>query len=100
MHFLKAQKRTACGSNVAGPSILTFVATTLFVPYELYEVANKVTVIRIGALTINVAILLFLLLAKRLFGLRGGAEADRTAREADSGWPAFEQLTPGQLSDS
>jgi uncharacterized membrane protein (DUF2068 family) len=79
---------------------LTFVATTLFVPYELYELANKVTVIRIAALTINVAILLFLLLAKRLFGLRGGAEADRTAREADSGWPAFEQLTPGRLSDS
>ncbi len=78
---------------------LTFVATTLFVPYELYEVADKVTVIRIAALIVNVAILLYLLVAKRLFGLRGGAEADRATRDADSGWPAFDQLTPGQLDE-
>jgi uncharacterized membrane protein (DUF2068 family) len=77
---------------------LTFVATALFVPYELYELAAKITVIRVGAFVINVAILLYLLLAKRLFGLRGGADADRTAREADSGWTAFEQLTPGRFT--
>jgi uncharacterized membrane protein (DUF2068 family) len=78
---------------------LTFVATTLFVPYELYELAGKLTVIRVGAFAVNLAILLYLLLAKRLFGLRGGAERDRAVREADSGWPAFEQLTPGEFSD-
>jgi uncharacterized membrane protein (DUF2068 family) len=78
---------------------LTFLATTLFVPYELYELAAKITVIRVGAFAINVAILLYLLLAKRLFGLRGGAEADRAARERDSGWAAFEQLTPGSFSE-
>jgi uncharacterized membrane protein (DUF2068 family) len=78
---------------------LTFVATTLFVPYELYELAGKITVIRVGAFAVNLAILLYLLLAKRLFGLRGGAEKDRAVREADSGWPAFEELTPGEFSD-
>ena len=68
-------------------------------PYELYELAAKITVIRVGAFVVNLAILLYLLLAKRLFGLRGGAEADRAAREADSGWAAFEQLTPGEFTE-
>ena len=78
---------------------LTFVATTLFVPYEVYELAGKITVIRVGAFAINLAILLYLLLAKRLFGLRGGSARDKAVREADSGWAAFEQLTPGEFSD-
>jgi uncharacterized membrane protein (DUF2068 family) len=77
---------------------LTFVATTLFVPYEIYELIDKVTVFRVGAFVVNLAILLYLLLAKRLFGLRGGAAADHAARERDSGWEAFERLTPGEFS--
>jgi hypothetical protein len=56
-------------------------------------------VIRLGAFVINVAILLYLLLAKRLFGLRGGEQANLAAREADSGWRSFEELTPGEFSD-
>jgi uncharacterized membrane protein (DUF2068 family) len=78
---------------------LTFIATTLFVPYEIYELAGKITVIRVGAFAVNLAILFYLLLAKRLFGLRGGAEKDKAVREADSGWAAFEQLTPGEFTD-
>jgi uncharacterized membrane protein (DUF2068 family) len=78
---------------------LTFLATTLFVPYEVYELADKITTIRVGAFVINLAILLYLLLAKRLFGLRGGVAADNAAREADSGWEAFERLTPGGFID-
>jgi uncharacterized membrane protein (DUF2068 family) len=76
---------------------LTFVATTLFVPYEIYELADKLTVFRVGAFAVNMAILLYLLLAKRLFGLRGGAAADHAARARDSGWEAFERLTPGEF---
>jgi uncharacterized membrane protein (DUF2068 family) len=79
---------------------LTFIATTLFVPYELYDLQRAVTVFHIATLVVNVAILLYLLLAKRLFGLRGGEPADRAARERDSGWHAFELLTPGQFSDA
>jgi uncharacterized membrane protein (DUF2068 family) len=78
---------------------LTFVATTLFVPYELYELADKITPIRVGAFVVNLAILFYLLVAKRLFGLRGGAAADEAARDADSGWAAFEQLTPGEFAE-
>jgi uncharacterized membrane protein (DUF2068 family) len=78
---------------------LTFVSTTLFVPYEIYELVGQVTVIRVAAFAVNLAILFYLLLAKRLFGLRGGSERDRVVREADSGWTAFEQLTPGEFTN-
>ena len=69
-------------------------------PYEVYELVDKVTVFRVGAFVVNLAILLYLLLAKRLFGLRGGAAADHAARERDSGWEAFEKLTPGEFAAS
>ena len=51
------------------------VATSLFLPLEVYELTEKVTVLRIGALLINVAAVVYLLLSKRLFGLRGGGKA-------------------------
>ncbi len=51
------------------------VATSLFLPLEVYELTEKVTVLRIGALVINVAAVIYLLLSKRLFGLRGGGKA-------------------------
>ena len=73
---------------------LTFLATTLFLPLEVYELTERVTVVRVAALVINVVIVSYLLLAKRLFGVRGGEEGDRRARERDSGWPAIEASTP------
>jgi uncharacterized membrane protein (DUF2068 family) len=73
---------------------LTAVATALFLPFEIYELTGKITVTRVGALVVNLAILVYLVLAKRLFGLRGGAAADEAARHKDSGWDAFFQLSP------
>jgi uncharacterized membrane protein (DUF2068 family) len=73
---------------------LTFIATTLFLPLEVYELAHRVTWFRIFALAVNLLILVYLLFAKRLFGIRGGAAADRRARERDSGWAALEAVTP------
>ena len=51
------------------------VGTTLFIPFEVYELVEKVTVLRVVALSVNVAAVLYLLLSKRLFGLRGGHRA-------------------------
>jgi uncharacterized membrane protein (DUF2068 family) len=51
------------------------VGTTLFIPFEAYEIAEKVTVLRTLALAVNIAAVLYLLLSKRLFGLRGGHRA-------------------------
>ncbi len=36
----------------------------------------------------------YLLYAKRLFGFRGGAAADRAERERDTGWQALERSAP------
>ena len=43
---------------------------------------------------INVAIVVYLLLAKRLFGLRGGHRAEVERRREFSGWPAIDRTTP------
>ncbi len=51
------------------------VATSLFIPLEVYELTEKVTVLRVGALVLNVGAVVYLLLAKRLFGIRGGHAA-------------------------
>jgi uncharacterized membrane protein (DUF2068 family) len=51
------------------------VGTTLFIPLEVYEIVEDVTWLKIVLLVINVAAVLYLLIAKRLFGLRGGKEA-------------------------
>jgi uncharacterized membrane protein (DUF2068 family) len=76
---------------------LTLIATMLFLPFEIYELSESISTLKVLALVVNLAILLYLLLAKRLFGLRGGAEAEHAARERDSGWDAFHRLTPGEF---
>ena len=54
---------------------LTVVATAGFLPFEIHELLDRVSVLRITALVVNVAILVYLIWAKRLFGVRGGAHA-------------------------
>jgi len=73
---------------------LTFIATAVFVPYEIYELAKSVTWLKLLTLAINLLIVIYLLFAKRLFGLRGGGKAERAEREQDNGWPAIERATP------
>jgi len=51
------------------------VATAIFLPYEVYELTEKLSVVRAGAFVINVSAVVYLLLTKRLFGLRGGRQA-------------------------
>ncbi len=73
---------------------LTFVATIVFVPYEIDELIKSVTALKVVALIINLAVAAYLLYAKRLFGLRGGGRAERAERQADTGWNAIERATP------
>jgi uncharacterized membrane protein (DUF2068 family) len=78
---------------------LTFLATVVFVPYEIYELTKGATALKIITLVINVAIVVYLLVAKRLFGLRGGGRAERAERAADVGWDAIERATPTPAGD-
>jgi uncharacterized membrane protein (DUF2068 family) len=73
---------------------LTFVATVVFVPYEVYELTKSVSALKILTLVINLAIVVYLLISKRLFGLRGGGRAEQAERDADLGWDAIEHATP------
>jgi len=50
---------------------LTALSTAGFLPIELHEVINRVTVVRVGTMAANLAILGYLVLAKHLFGLGG-----------------------------
>ncbi|MCW2951910.1 MAG: hypothetical protein JWQ48_1080 [Conexibacter sp.] len=70
---------------------LTFLATTLLLPLEIYELAHRVTPLKIVAFVLNVAVVVYLLYAKRLFGLGGGGAAEEAARERDTGWEALER---------
>ena len=59
------------------------VATSLFIPLEVYELTEKITWLRVVALIVNVAAVVYLLVSKRLFGIRGGHAAyERAQREA------------------
>ncbi len=73
---------------------LTLVATTILVPFEIYELVLGVSAFKVITLVINLAIVVYLLLAKRLFGLRGGHRVDVERRRQSSGWPAIDRLTP------
>jgi uncharacterized membrane protein (DUF2068 family) len=59
---------------------LTAVATAGFLPFEVDELIKRVTVLRVGALVVNVAILVWLVWRKRLFGVRGGPRAKADER--------------------
>ena len=63
---------------------LTAVATAGFLPFEIHELLGRTTVFRVGALVVNVGILVYLVYAKRLFGVRGGM----AALEEQIDWPA------------
>jgi uncharacterized membrane protein (DUF2068 family) len=92
---LEATEMVGLWLNKRWAEYLTFVATTALVPFEIYELTNGISVFKILALVINVAVVLYLLLAKRLFGLRGGHRAEHERRVLGSGWEALERATPG-----
>ncbi len=46
---------------------LTVIATSVLIPFEAYEVVHKVTLFRVGALLLNLAVVGYLAYRKRLF---------------------------------
>lgn len=74
---------------------LTFVATTVLLVPEVWELTHGPTPTKVVALVINLAVVAYLLVAKRLFGLRGGGRAEAAERAHDTGWAAVERAGPG-----
>jgi uncharacterized membrane protein (DUF2068 family) len=60
------------------------VATSAFLPLEIYELTERITWLRITTLIINLIAIVYLLLSKRLFGLRGGKAAFEAERHSVS----------------
>ncbi|BBY49881.1 hypothetical protein MARA_33490 [Mycolicibacterium arabiense] len=59
------------------------VATSVFLPLEVYDLANGVTITRVLTFAVNVAAVVYLLVSKRLFGLRGGRAAYEAERRGE-----------------
>ncbi len=59
------------------------VATAAFIPLEVYEATEKLTWLRIGAFIINVGAVVYLIVTKRLFGVRGGVKAYEAERHEE-----------------
>jgi uncharacterized membrane protein (DUF2068 family) len=55
---------------------LTVVATAGLIPFEVHELAKEVTAVRVGALLLNIGVIVFLVRAKRLFGMSGGKKQE------------------------
>jgi uncharacterized membrane protein (DUF2068 family) len=51
------------------------LATSLGLPLEIYDLAKKITVTALVLFAINLALVLYLVITKRLFGVRGGKRA-------------------------
>jgi uncharacterized membrane protein (DUF2068 family) len=60
------------------------VATSVGIPYEIYDLTAKVTVLRVGAFVINVTLVVYLVITKRLFGVRGGKKAYEARLRSES----------------
>jgi uncharacterized membrane protein (DUF2068 family) len=61
-----------------------FVATGMFLPLEIYELAHHVSPLKLGTFALNLLLVLYLVWTKRLFGVRGGKQAYEAQRHAAS----------------
>jgi uncharacterized membrane protein (DUF2068 family) len=60
------------------------VATSLGIPYEIYDLVSKVTATRLVLFAINLALVFYLVISKRLFGARGGKHAYEARLRSES----------------
>jgi len=60
------------------------VGTSVFLPLEIYELTKEVTWLKVVAFVINLALVVYLVWRKRLFGVRGGRAAFERERHEDS----------------
>jgi len=60
------------------------IVTSLGLPYEIYDLTDKITVTRIIFFLINLALVVYLVVTRRLFGVRGGKEAYEARLRSES----------------
>jgi len=72
------------------------VATSIFLPYEVYDLTVKITWLRVAAFVVNLLLVIYLLWTKRLFGIRGG----KIAYEARLRTESFIEIEQAALAAS
>jgi len=60
------------------------VATSIFLPYEIYDLTLRITWLRVAAFVINLLLVIYLVWTKRLFGVRGGKKAYEARLRSES----------------
>jgi uncharacterized membrane protein (DUF2068 family) len=60
------------------------VATSVGLPFEIYDLVNKVSTIGLILFAINLFLVLYLVITKRLFGVRGGKRAYEARLRSES----------------
>jgi uncharacterized membrane protein (DUF2068 family) len=74
------------------------VATSVGLPLEIYDLSRKVTVTTLIFFAINLALVLYLVLTKRLFGVRGGKHAYEARLRSESVLEAAAEAAAGASS--
>ncbi len=67
MRCWKARRAWVWRCGAGGAEYLTVIATGVLIPYEAYEVVHHVTLFKVGALLLNLAVVGYLAYRKRLF---------------------------------
>lgn len=60
------------------------IGTGAFIPLEIYELADRVTYLKLGAFVLNVFAVVYIVWTKHLFGFRGGKAAFEAERHSES----------------
>lgn len=60
------------------------IGTSIFIPLEIFELTEKVSALKVGALLVNIAAVGWLVWSKHLFGVRGGLAEFERERESTS----------------
>jgi uncharacterized membrane protein (DUF2068 family) len=60
------------------------IVTSLGLPYEIYDMTSKITATRVIFFLINLALVVYLVVTRRLFGVRGGKKAYEAQRSSES----------------
>jgi uncharacterized membrane protein (DUF2068 family) len=60
------------------------IVTSLGLPYEIYDMTSKITATRVIFFLINLALVVYLVVTRRLFGVRGGKKAYEAKLRSES----------------
>jgi uncharacterized membrane protein (DUF2068 family) len=74
------------------------IATSLGLPLEIYDLTRKVTITALLLLAVNLALVLYLVITKRLFGIRGGKHAYEDRLRSESVLEAAERALAGRAA--